>query len=117
MKGQPDMTPEQDMKLRTATTWIPLAQFFGAVVFACGLVWWISNERSEIHNRVTQVSNDVQRLTVTVDKLVETISKPNSMAFSRQEWIMDCLRMQIANPSWKCPYADVNGSSHTKVMP
>lgn len=113
------MTPAQETKLHTATTWIPLAQLIGAVVFMSGLVWWISNERSEIHTRITTVSNDVQRLTGVVEKLTDAISKPNSQAFTRNDWINDCLRMQIMNPSWRCPYAEVfngNASNHTKVI-
>lgn len=110
------MTPAQETKLNTATTWIPLAQLITIVLFSCGLVWWISNERSEIHSRITTVSNDVRSIAVTVDKLADAIAKPNSTAFSRQDWVMDCLRMQILNPSWKCPYAEMGaaGSNHTK---
>lgn len=110
------MTPEQETKLRTATTWIPLAQFFGAVLFVAAFVWWTANERSGIHGRIDQVSNDVTRLAKLVENLTESINKPNNQAFSRQEFIMDCLRTQIANPSWKCIYADPS-SSHAKTGP
>jgi hypothetical protein len=109
------MSPEQELKLRTATTWIPLS-LVGAVVglFVYG-AWTLSNERSQIYGQIGQVSNDVKALTATVNKLADAYSKPNNLAFTRQDWIMDCLRAQIANPSWKCIYAEP-GATYAKGM-
>lgn len=105
-RAKSGMSPEQELKLRTATTWIPLslvAVIVGSLVYGA---WTLSNERSQIYGQIGQVSADVKSLANTVDKLTEAIAKPNNLAFSRQDWIMDCLRAQIANPNWKCIYAE-----------
>lgn len=75
----------------------------GVIIYG---TWTLSNERSQIYGQIGMVSNDVKALAATVKQLTDAISKPNSQNLTRQEWIMDCLRMQIANPNWKCIYAE-----------
>lgn len=110
------MTPDQELKLKTATTWIPLGLVATIVATLVYAAWTLSNERSQIYSQIGQVSADVKSVAATVEKLVETVSRPNSLAFTKQEWIMDCLRAQIANPAWKCIYAEP-ASIHTKTIP
>jgi hypothetical protein len=112
-RAKSGMSPEQELKLRTATTWIPLslvAVIVGSLVYGA---WTLSNERSQIYGQINQVSSDVKSLAETVKSLTETITKPNNLAFSRQDWIMDCLRTQIANPAWKCIYSEP-GATYAK---
>lgn len=110
------MTRDQELKLRTATTWIPLTLVGSIVILVMYATWALSNERAQIYGQIAQVSQDVQSLAKSMQTLTETVTKPNSLAFSRNDWIMDCLRMQIANPNWRCPYAAVSDHAKTVVQ-
>lgn len=120
MKNQANaMTPEQEIKLRSATTWIPLTIVVGLISTVIYGTWALSQERAQIYGQINQINTNVQSLAATVEKLTEAIAKPNSLAFTRHDWIMDCLRTQIANPTWKCIYSDAqhaNGSEHAKGL-
>lgn len=107
------MTQDQEMKLRTATTWIPLTLLGTIVIGAIGGTWVLSSERNQIYGQIGQISNDVKALTETVNTLAKTVSTPNNLVFTRQDWVMDCLRTQIANPQWKCIYAEP-GATYAK---
>lgn len=107
------MSPEQELKLRTATTWIPLTLVGTIIATVIYGTWVLSTERSQIYGQIGRISDDVKALTETVNTLAQTISKPNNLTFTRQDWIMDCLRTQIANPAWKCIYSEP-GAAYAK---
>jgi len=106
------MTPDQEVKLKTATTWIPLTlvvSIIGLVVYA---TWVLSQERSQIYGQIGQVSADVKGLSENVKDLAIAINRPNATTMTKQEWMLDCLRLQIANPNWTCLYSA--SSTHAK---
>lgn len=107
-----EMTPAQETKLNVATTWVPVT----LVVSIVGLAIWaalaLSGERAAIYKQIDQVSANVNNLASTVQRLTEAIGRPDSSGMSRDQWIMDCLRLQIANPTWTCIYGPT--STHAK---
>lgn len=109
------MTPQQEVRLNTATTWLPLTLVGGIIGVAIYGAWALSTERSTIYGQIGQVSAEVRALTANVQRLTDAIGRPDSNSFTRQEWIMDCLRAQILNPNWSCPYGP-SVSVHTKTQ-
>jgi hypothetical protein len=106
------MTPEQEVKVKAATTWIPLTLVCSVVVFAVVAAWQLSNERNNLYGRIgetdgkiTQVSNDLRSLAETVRALASAVGKPNLGNITREQLVIDCLRTQIMNKDWKCLYA------------
>jgi outer membrane murein-binding lipoprotein Lpp len=105
------MTPAQETRLNAATTWVPLTLVASVVAIVVWGTWSLSSERTQIYARIDQISSQVQSLTTTVGQLADVIGKPNTGAYTRQDFILDCLRSEIANPNWKCIYSGVNVSS------
>jgi hypothetical protein len=102
------MTPAQETRLNAATTWLPLTLVASVVAIVVWGTWSLSSERTQIYARIDQVSNPVQSLTTTVGQLADVIGKPNAGAYTKQDFILDCLRSEIANANWKCIYSDAD---------
>lgn len=108
------LSREQELKLRTATTWIPLTLVGTIVAVIMYATWTLSTERSQIYGRIDQVSNDVKAVIATVNRLAEIVNRTNPDILTQTDWKIDCLRLQILNPSWKCIYSDGPGSVRAK---
>ncbi len=115
--NQQALSAAQELKLKTATTWIPLTLVASIIAIVMYSTWVLSNERAALYGRIDQVSIDVKNVTLTVNKLAELVNRTNPDIFTRTDWVIDCLRLQIANPNWKCVYSEGPGSSRAKGQP
>jgi len=104
------MTPAQETRLNAATTWVPLTLVASVVAVVVWGTWSLSSERTQIYARIDQISSQVESLTTTVGQLADVIGKPNAGAYTKQDFILDCLRSEIANANWKCVYSGVSES-------
>ena len=99
------MTRDEHSKLNVAGLWFPATMVGSILVFFIYFTWTIASERSAVHSRIDQVSQSVENLTSTVDRLARLIERGSGNFLTRDEWVTECLQMQVANADWKCPYA------------
>lgn len=110
-KNTTPMTPSQEFKLNAATTWVPATLVFTFIGFAIWGTWQFSAERSAIYQRfgdqdgrIERVNESIRSLAEAVRGLNENLGRPNTVNVTRHQLLIDCLRSQILNPSWKCLY-------------
>lgn len=98
------MTPSETKAFNIGTVWLPMGM---VVAIASALVWFTwsaSAERVNINNRIDTLSVSVQSLANSVKSIVERAGTPDASVVTRSQFIIDCLQMQVLNPSWRCPY-------------
>lgn len=100
------MTEDEHKKLNVAGLWFPATMVVSVVVFFVYFTWTLASERSAVHSRIDKVSQSVETLTSTVNRLAGILERGGSNSFTRGDWKVECLQMQIANPGWTCPHAD-----------
>lgn len=100
-----NMTPEELKITRVGTLWFPLVMVVSMIVFVAMSAWIASREKSRIDSKFEALTNTVQNLTTSVDRILNKIGTPDGSSISKQEWLIECLQLQAFNPGWYCPYA------------
>ena len=103
--AEKDMTPEEMRITRVGTLWFPLVMVVSMIVFVGMSAWIASREKSRIDNKFEALTNTVQNLSTSVEKIINKIGTPDGQSITKQEWLIECLQLQSLNPGWRCPYA------------
>lgn len=97
--------------LRAGSLWFPLAMVVAIIGFVITLTWVLSSERNQIYGRIDTLAGTMQALangqtalTATVERIASRIGTPDQNSLTRQQWLIECLQMQISNVGWFCPY-------------
>lgn len=98
------MTPEEVKITRAGTLWFPLAMVVSIVIFGVVSAWVASAEKSRIDNKFDILTSNVRDLSSSIDRIVAKIGTPDTDGITRQQWLIECLQLQILNQGWKCPY-------------
>lgn len=102
--GVNSMTPGEAKALNVGTIWFPLGMVIALGSFLVWFTWSASGERSQINNRIDNLSASVESLANTVKAILARSGQPDAGVVTRSQFIIDCLQMQVLNPTWKCPY-------------
>ena len=100
--------------LRAGSIWFPLATVVSMMAAVIWCTQLVVSEKSKIDVKIDNLSAAVQSLSDTVKTLVLSRGKLDGDYVTRQQWLIDCLQLQILNPTWRCVYG-VPGSWTTST--
>lgn len=100
------MTPKEETIVKAGSVWFPAAMVVSMILGVVYFTSLVSTERASINGRIDTISENVKQLTINVSQLANAVHNPSRDGYTKQQWIVDCLRAQIINPTWKCPYAN-----------
>lgn len=96
-----------DRMFSVERTYIPLALVFTLVSTAAYVATVITNERTRIDGRISEVAALVSQVQTTVDKVSKAVTKRNGERVTKTDIAIWCVKIEHDNPGFKCPKIDL----------
>lgn len=75
------------------------------VIAIVGFALTLSQAWNGVNSRIDKIETSLLSLGVTIKKLSDVVEVKTSSRYTKEDHVRECLKQQILNPSWRCPYA------------
>lgn len=106
-----------ERRLDVRNIWMNAATIVAVVGMAIYFTWALSGERTLIYAQIGDNAEKIDRLAKSIDQLVTKLDSGTEKRFTKEAWMIECLRHQILNPDWKCEYAPASWGAKITQLP